>query len=92
MVSQIYPGVLLLNKATTSDTKDSYLDLHLFLDGFVSSKICDNPNDFDFDIVIFPFLDSDVPRTTFYGVYISPLIRFDKVSSHLADFNARNKS
>ena len=27
-----------------------------------------------------------------YGVYISRLIRFARVSSHVADFNARNKS
>ena len=60
--------------------------------GFVSSKIFDKRDDFDFDIVNFPFLDGDVPRTTSYGVYISQLIRFARVSSHLADFNARNKS
>ena len=40
----------------------------------------------------FPILDGDVPRTTSYGVSISPLIRFARVSSHLTDFNARNKS
>ena len=33
-------------------------------------------DDFDFEIVNFPFLDGDVPRTTSYGVYISQLIRF----------------
>ena len=42
--------------------------------------------------VNFPFLDGDVPRSTSYGVYISQLIRFARVSSHVADFNARNKS
>ena len=47
---------------------------------------------FDFDIVNFPFLDGDVPRSTSYGVYISQLIRFARVSSHVVDFNARNKS
>ena len=46
----------------------------------------------DFYIVNFPFLDGDVPRSTSYGVYISQLIRFARVSSHVADFNARNKS
>ena len=40
----------------------------------------------------FPFLDGDVPRSTAYGVYISQLIRFARVSSHVADFNARIKS
>ena len=44
------------------------------------------------DIVNFPFLDGDVSRSTSYGVYISQLIRFARVSSHVADFNARNKS
>ena len=29
---------------------------------------------------------------TSYGVYISQLIRFARVSSHVVDFNARNKS
>ena len=39
----------------------------------------------------FPFPDGDVPRSTSYGVYISQLIRFARVSSHVDDFNARNK-
>ena len=38
------------------------------------------------------FLDGDVPRSTSYGVYVSQLIRFARVSSHVADFNARNTS
>ena len=49
-------------------------------------------DDFDFDIVNVSFLDGDVPRSTSYGVYISQLFQFARVSSHLADFNARNKS
>ena len=37
-------------------------------------------------------MDGDVPRSTSYGVYISQLNRFARVSSHVVDFNARNKS
>ena len=37
------------------------------------------------------FLDGDVPRSTSYGVYISQLICFARASSHVADFNTRNK-
>ena len=40
----------------------------------------------DFDIVNFPFLDGDVPRSASCGVYISQLIRFARVSSHVDDF------
>ena len=39
----------------------------------------------------FLMLDGDVPRSTSYGVYISQLIRFARASSHVADFNTRNK-
>ena len=39
----------------------------------------------------FPFLDGVVPRSTSYGVYISQLIRFARVSSHVDDFNTRYK-
>ena len=46
---------------------------------------------FDFDIVNFPFLDGDIHCTTSYRVYISHLIRFAMVSSHVADFNTRNQ-
>ena len=49
-----------------------FLDLHLSIsDGFVETKIYDKRDDFDFDIVNFPFLDGDVPRSASYGVYIS---------------------
>ena len=68
------------------------MDLHLSIsNGFVSSKIYEKRDDFDFDIVNFPFLDVDVPRRSSYGVYISQLIRFARVCSHVDDFNTRNK-
>ena len=93
MVNRIYQPELQLNEANTSDTEAPFLDLHLSIsNGFVSSEIYDKRDDFDFDIVNFPFLDGDVPRSTSYGVYISQLIRFARVSSHVVDFNARNKS
>ena len=66
------------------------MDLDLSIsDRFVKTKIFDKRDDFDFDIVNFPFLA--VPRSTSYDVYISQLIRFARVSSHVDDFNTRNK-
>ena len=92
MVNQIYPSELQLNKANTSDTEVPFLDLRLSIsNGFVSSKIYDKRDDFDFGIVNFPFLDDDVPRRPSNGEYISQLIRFARVSSHVDDFNTRNK-
>ena len=80
---QIYPSELQLNKANTSDTKAAFLDLNLSISNdIVSTKIYDKRDDFDFEIVNFPFLDGDVPSSTSYGVYISQLIRF--ALEHLA--------
>ena len=92
-VNQMYPSELKLNKANTSDTEAPFLDLHLSIsNGFVSSKIYDKRDDLDFDIVYLPLLDGDVPRCPSYGVYISQLIRFARVCSHVDDFNTRKKS
>ena len=88
----IYPSELQLNKANTSDTEAAFLELHLSVSNdIVSTKIYDKRDDFDFEIVNFPFLDNDVPRSTSHGVYISQLIRFARASSHCADFNTHNK-
>ena len=91
MVGQIYPTELQLNKASSSDTEAPFLDLNLSItSGIVSSKIYDKRDDFNFEIVNFPFLDGDVPRSPSYGVYISQLIRFARVCSNVDDFNNRN--
>ena len=55
MVSQ---NTLELNIANTSEKKNS--------NDIVSTIIYDKRDDFDFEIVDFPFLHGDVPRSTFY--------------------------
>ena len=72
----MYPSELQLNKANSSETEAPFLDLHLsILDGFISCKIYDRRDDFDFEIVKFPYLDGDVSRRAFYGVYSLQLIQ-----------------
>ena len=101
MVSQIYPsessnlikvskGAKIRNRYNKANT--AFLDMHLSIsDNIVSTKIYDKRDDFDFEIGNFPFRYGDVPRSTSYGVIISQLIRFARASSHVADFNTRNK-
>ena len=86
MVGQIYP-----TEANSSDTEAPFLDLNLSMtNSIVSSKIYDKRDDFNFEIVNFPFLDGDVPRSPSYGVYISQLILFARECSNVYDFNNRN--
>ena len=71
MVHRIYPAELQLNKANASDTEAAFLDLNLSIhNDIVSTKIYDKRDDFNFDIVNFPFLDGDVHRLPSYGIYM----------------------
>ena len=91
MVGQIYPTELQLNKANSSNTEALFLDLNMSIaNGIVSSKMYDKRDDFNFEIVNFPFLDGDVRHSPSYGVYISQLIRFVRMCSYVDDFNNRN--
>ena len=66
MVSQINPTGL---QANSFDIEAPFLDMDLSIaNGIVSSKIYDKRDDFNFEIVNFPFLDGDIPRSTSYGV------------------------
>ena len=72
MVGQTYPTELQSNKANNSDTKAPFLELNLSItNGIVSSKNYDERDDFNFEIVNFPFLYGDVSSSPSYGVYIS---------------------
>ena len=56
----------------------------------ITAILFDKRDDFNVEIVNFPFLDGDVPHSTSYGVYISQLNRFARVCSHVADINNRS--
>ena len=70
-----------------SSTKFFYVLLPISNDT-VSTKIYDKRDDFDFEIVKFTYLDGYVLLSTSLGVYISQLIRFARVLSHVADLKA----
>ena len=69
IVGQIYPTELQLNKAHSSDTETPFLDLNLSITNDIASKIYDKQDDFNFEIVNFPFLDGDVPMAYIFLSY-----------------------
>ena len=92
LVNHIYPPELQLNKANTSDTEALFLDLHPSIsNSFISANIYDKRDDFEFDIVHVPVWYGNVPHRPSYGLYISQLIRLERVCSHVDVFNAHNK-
>ena len=86
----IYPEELEIKDTTDSSNSASYLDLRLDIDGTnLCTKIYDKCDDFDFAIVNFPFLDSNIPASPAYGVYVSQLIRYARACSTYVDFLSR---
>ena len=74
-VHLIYPDEIEINGTTESDKFASYIDILLNIDSNdrLITTICDKRDDFDFAIVNFPFLCSNIhlPFSPAYGVYIS---------------------
>jgi hypothetical protein len=72
-VDHIYLIELEIKDTTDTDRSASYLGLHLEIDseGWLRTKFYDKRDDFNFPIVNFPFICSNIPAAPAYGVYIS---------------------
>ena len=53
---------------------------------FSQASVYDKRDDFDFPIVKFPYLSSNIPESPTYGVFVSQLIRYARVCSKYEDF------
>jgi hypothetical protein len=87
-VDRIYPIELEKKDTTDRDTSASYLDLHLEIDSErrLRKKLYDKRDDFNFPIVTFPFICSNIPAAPAYGVYLSQLIRYSRACGSYQDF------
>ena len=57
----------------------------------IKTSIYDKREDFNFKIVNFPYLDSNIPKNPAYGIYISQLVRYARICGDKREFKARNK-
>ena len=58
-----------------------YTVLKLDTNGKITTQLYDKHDDFNFFIVNFPYLYSNIPASPAYGVYISQLIRYARACS-----------
>jgi hypothetical protein len=73
----IYPPELEVKETTYTASSASFFDLYFEFDdsGQISTQIYDKWDDFNFKIINFPNMCSNIPASPAYGVYISQLIR-----------------
>ena len=80
------------SETTDTASSASFLDIYLEFDdsGQISTEIYDKRDDFNFKIINFPNMCSNIPASPAYGVYISQLIRYARASSNYSDFLKRH--
>jgi len=83
---------LVVKDTTDSHNSASYLHLYLEHDinGTLTTKLYDKRDDFNFQIVNYPFLDSNIPSSLAYGVFMSQLIRYSRTCNSYQDFLHRS--
>ena len=87
----IYPRELEI-KETTETTTSSCLDCYFYIgNGKLTTRLYDKRDDFNFPIVNFPFLSSNIPSAPEYGVYVSQLICYARACPNYQDFMERGK-
>ena len=88
---RIYPNELEVTDTSDHQKFASYLDLHLEIDngGRLKTILYDKRDNFTFPIVNFPFISSNIPASSAYGVYISQLIRYSITCAQYNDFTDR---
>ena len=93
-ISDIYPKELTISETTESTSVASYLDLLFTRDKSNNNKtkLYDKSDAFGFHIVNFPFMSSNIPSASAYGVYASQLIRYVCCCSKYSDFLLRHRA
>ena len=92
-ISDIYPKEVTISETTESTSVASYLDLLLTRDeNNITTKLNDKRDAFGFHIVNFPFMSSNTPSASTYGVYASQLIRYAHCCSNYTDFLSRQRA
>jgi hypothetical protein len=81
-----------VKETTETASSASFLDLYLEFDdsGQLSTKMYDKRDDFNFKIINFPNMCSNVPASPAYGAYISQLIRYARAGNNYSDFLKRH--
>ena len=88
----IYDNILILEGSTCSYKRDNFLDLYIRVidDKFVAG-IYHKVNDFNFEVISYPFPDSNIHYSLGYSTFYSQLIRFHRLYNNKSDFLFRAK-
>ena len=89
IADRIYPTELNIKETTDTVRSHSYPEYNIEIEGRLRRKRYDNRDYFNYVIVNFPFLCSNIPAAPVYGVYISQVIQHSRARGSYHDFHDR---
>ena len=90
-IYKIYPRELEIKLESSNPKNLSYLDLKIVSNNDdLTFSVYDKRDDFNFEIVNYPFSDSCIPKKSALGVYVSQLLRYARICSFFQDFKAKS--
>ena len=92
IAQEIYPPSLELSQENTDLTKACVLDMDACIENleFITKVYC-KTDDFPFNVISLPFLESNICTSTCYGVFYSQVLRYQRICSRQLDFEERTK-
>jgi hypothetical protein len=92
VAKRIYPLELVLKRADTpTDDKVAFLDLHIRRTARIDIDLYDKTRDFDFTVVKFSHISSNVPPNSIYQIFYSQLVRISRIITHRSTWIIRIK-
>lgn len=86
----IYDNSLVLEQSSDSGLRDNFLDLHIYIkNGKFVTGIYHKVDDFDFEVISYPFPNSNVTNSEGPKCFYSQLIRFARLCNTATNFCTR---
>ena len=90
IAKHIYPTEIPLEQTDNDSLHDTFLDLDITV---VNNRFCfkvfHKVDLFDFEVISFPFLESNIPQHICYNTFFSQLVRFSTICSNTSGFAER---
>ena len=89
----IYPSELTLEPSHGTGLEDHFLDLNINMsdNNKLSFKMYNKMDDFDFEVINFPFPESNIHSNITYSAFFSLLLKYARICSNYIDFKNRCK-
>ena len=86
-IQYIYPREMELKSTNISLNTCTYLDLRISIyQGKYNFKSYDKRNDFDFEVINYPYKNSNIPTNPAYGIFTSQLVRQCRINKNAVYF------